>query len=150
MSHPTRTVHIIYLDVRGRDMTPTEKGNRSEALMLAALVASGRRVLLPFGDGARYDLVIDEGPAGFSKVQVKSAGLHGDIIRFRPCSHTGGGRQPYGDDVDFFGVVEPQSGRCFLIPSHVTPPSTCTCGWRRLRTGSGAAATGRPTTSCGP
>src|SRR5215469_10049891 len=43
-------------------------GNRSEAMVLAALVHAGYSTLLPFGSGHPYDIALDEGDR-FLRVQ---------------------------------------------------------------------------------
>ena len=52
--------------------SPSAKGARSEAEILAALVAAGRTVLLPWGGHHRYDFVLDEGGGRFLRVQCKT------------------------------------------------------------------------------
>jgi hypothetical protein len=42
-------------------MQTGEKGNLSEAKILAAFVDAGYYVSVPFGSGYKYDLVIDDG-----------------------------------------------------------------------------------------
>jgi len=49
---------------------PTSKGKTSEAILLAALVALGKSVLIPWGE-ERFDLVLYEG-ARFVRVQCKT------------------------------------------------------------------------------
>ena len=41
-------------------MQTREKGNLTEAKILAALVAAGYLVSMPFGDGHKYDFIIVE------------------------------------------------------------------------------------------
>ena len=61
-----------------RDITVSGHPKRvcdiSQAKVMAALVAVGRSILLPFGENTRYDLVIDEG-GRFVRLQCKTGPL---------------------------------------------------------------------------
>jgi hypothetical protein len=70
------------------------KGNVSESKVLAAYAQAGFIVLLPFGNGAPYDLVVDTGEQ-MLKVQVKTGRLRNGCVLFpmqRFSGHTGKGR----------------------------------------------------------
>ncbi len=104
--------------------TPSAKGSRSEAALLAAL-AAGKTVLLPRGGHHRYDFVLDEGGGRFMRVQCKSGVYRRGAIYFRTCGADR--RRPLGDayfgQVDAFGVYCPTLGRAFLIPIEDVPVS---------------------------
>jgi len=61
---------------------PVDVGQRTEAIILAALVRRGYRVLTPFGPNQRYDLAIDLGD-GFLRapVQDRSTSARDDHLR---------------------------------------------------------------------
>jgi hypothetical protein len=105
--------------------SPSAKGARSEAALLAALVAAGKTVLLPWGGHHRYDFVLDEGAGHFVRVQCKSGVYRHGAIYFRTCSADR--RRPLGDayfgQVDAFGVYCPTNGRAYLIPIADAPVS---------------------------
>lgn len=84
--------------------------------MLADLVDLGLDVLVPFGSGHPYDLVVDLG-GDFVRVQCKTAWLRGGCIVFnsRSTDH-GGGPRPYLGLADIFGVFFPPSKAVFLVP----------------------------------
>ena len=90
-------------------------GNVTTAKVLAALMENGKTVLVPFGDGLRYDLLIDEGDR-FVRVQCKTGKLKSGCVAFRNYSVTGTGRRRYGVEVDAFGVYCPQTKKCYLVP----------------------------------
>lgn len=100
-------------------MNSTEIGSRTEGIILAALLRSGRNVLLPFGGGLRYDLVI-ESEGKFQRVQCKTAVMRGGCVIFNSCSQGGakGGtpRKNYLGDADLFGVYCPTNDMTYLIP----------------------------------
>ncbi len=88
---------------------------------MAALIRNGYRLLIPYGDNARYDVVIENGDGVFSRVQVKTGRLERGMIEFNGYSshsHRGGAStRVYRGEVDFFGVYCPQVDRCFLVPA---------------------------------
>lgn len=91
-------------------------GNQTTAKVLAALSDRYELVLTPFGEGSRYDLLIDEG-GKFIKVQCKTGRLkkNGSII-FNNYSQTAKGWRQYKDDVDVYGVYCSQTGKTYLVP----------------------------------
>ena len=105
--------------------SPSAKGSHSEAALLAAFVAAGKTVLLPWGGHHRYDFVLDEGGGRFMRVQCKSGVYRRGAIYFRACSADR--RRPLGDayfgQVDAFGVYCPTFGRAYLIPISDVPVS---------------------------
>jgi hypothetical protein len=99
-------------------VSPSQKGERSEAAILHALVASGRVVLMPWGASQRYDFVIDEGDGRFTRVQCKSGVYRHGCVYFRTASADR--RRPMGDpyvgQVDAFAVYCPELDASFLVP----------------------------------
>jgi hypothetical protein len=91
-------------------------GNLSEAKILAALVKAGYLVSYPFGDGYKYDLVIDDGKR-LSRVQCKTGRVRGGVLKFNGCSMPGNGvkRQGYKGAADFFAVLNPEDEQVYLI-----------------------------------
>jgi hypothetical protein len=85
---------------------------------MAALVARGSNVLLPFGDNCRYDLVV-ENDGAFTRIQCKTGKLLRGAIVFSVASsqyHRGGKRRDYRGQVDAFGVFCPSNGKIYIIP----------------------------------
>lgn len=98
--------------------TPKETGERSEGLILAALLQAGKVVCLPFGDNQRYDLVIDEGDR-FVRVQCKTGRVVKDVVVFHSCSlhyHRDKGSRSYRGQADLFGVYVPDLHKVYLVP----------------------------------
>ena len=97
-------------------------GERTEGMIIAALLQAGQVVLMPFGDNQRYDLVIDVN-GRFIRIQCKTARYpnRGDstVLSFETSSsqtHRGRGRQHYRGQIEYFGVYSPDCERCFLVP----------------------------------
>jgi hypothetical protein len=112
-------------------------GNTTEAIVLAALVQKGFRVLLPFGEDSRYDLVVEAGDQ-FLRVQCKTASPCGNgdrsCIRFHAYSHRfeGGkfaGREAYRDQADLFAAYAPSTGQVYILPVSEVPETDV---WLRL------------------
>ena len=121
------TVERLYGKEEGAGSTPATSSKRdtkatgdiSEAMVIAALLKRGYKVLLPFGEGHRYDLVIDDG-GEFIRIQVKTGRLLGNgSINFKASSthtHRGGGTASYRGQIEYFGVYCADVEQCYLIP----------------------------------
>lgn len=98
-------------------MNPKAIGEVSEALVIGRLVKLGHRVLLPFGNNQRYDLVIDHG-SSFERVQVKTGRIRKGSITFETSSVNGftKKRRAYHQDVDTFCVYCPDNEKFYKIP----------------------------------
>ena len=99
--------------------SPKTIGERSEGMVLAALLRAGKVVLQPFGDNQRYDLVVDE-DGRFIRVQCKTARWTGPgALTFDTCSsqsHRGKGKQDYRGQADVFGVYAPDLDEVYIVP----------------------------------
>jgi hypothetical protein len=94
----------------------TKVGNLTVAKLIVALAEKGKTVLTPFGEGERYDLMIDEGTK-VVRVQCKTGKLKKGVISFNNYSQTGRGTTRYGTSVDAYGVHCPQNGKMYLVPA---------------------------------
>ena len=85
--------------------------------MLNAFVERDLVVLLPFGAGQPYDLVVHLPTDAFLRVQCKRARALGGCVEFnsRTTDH-GRGRLPYLGLADAFGVYFPPNQSVFLVP----------------------------------
>lgn len=95
----------------------TAIGDISVAMITAALLRAQYVVLRPFGDGLKYDLVIEK-DGEFKKVQCKTAVYKKETIKFNGYSVTAGGKRitSYVGHVDFFGVYAPELDKSYLFP----------------------------------
>jgi hypothetical protein len=100
-------------------MSTRAKGNTAEASVLRALVDNGLHVLVPFGDGHPYDLVIHvPQSAAFLRIQCKCARPTGNgciYFNSRTTDH-GRGRLSYSGLADLFGVYAPLTDGVYLVP----------------------------------
>jgi hypothetical protein len=98
---------------------PVDVGERSEAIIFAELVKRGHRVLIPYGNNHRYDLVIDVG-GRFLRAQCKTGRLRRGVISF-PTRSTRANTQgvfcvPYdADQIDLFVVYCPGTDRVYAV-----------------------------------
>lgn len=101
-------------------MNKYEYGNNSEAVVLAAYLAAGFTVSIPFGTGASYDLVVDGGSRLF-KIQVKTAWLSEGCVRYKSQRRQPGGgftRRAYREgEVDYFAAYCPANGIIYAVPA---------------------------------
>jgi hypothetical protein len=102
-------------------MLSASRGNAAEAAILAALVKAGYYVLLPFGSGQPYDLVLDLG-GPLLRVQCKRAWRNRGCIAFNSHSTDHGkGRQSYIGRADVFGVYFPPTDTVYVVPIDAVP-----------------------------
>jgi hypothetical protein len=94
-----------------------EKGNLSEARILAAFVAAGYFVSVPFGSGHKYDFVVDD-TTRLYRVQCKTGRVRNGSLVFNSYSQSGNGttKQGYYGLTDLFAVLNPESGEVYLAP----------------------------------
>src|SRR6516164_9074233 len=91
-------------------------GNKSEAIVLAALVHAGYSTLLPFGGGHPYDIAIDDGDKVL-RVQCKTGRLvKGAVVFPTAIMCRSNAYRSYRGDVDLFGVYCPGTGQVYLVP----------------------------------
>jgi hypothetical protein len=98
-------------------MRSVDRGHAGEALVLAALLASGCRVLLPFGDGHAFDLALVTDDTRFLRVQCKVARRKGGCLEFNSSgTDHGRGAQSYVGRADVFGVAHLSTSTVYLVP----------------------------------
>lgn len=136
----------------GHCMGTAETGNATEAAVLNAFVERGFDVLLPFGGGQAFDLVVHV-DGQFLRIQCKTARQRGGCLAFnsRTTDH-GRGRLPYDGLADLFGVFAPSTSGVYLVPVSAASTYISISGLSRPATASDAVCGSPPTTrsSAGP
>ena len=109
-------------------------GERSQAYIIAKLLEVGYNVLTPFGDNARYDVVIEDDDGIFYRVQCKTGWTknEGALIEFATASsyyHTKAGRTEHGrrdyrGQIDYFAVYSPDTEKVYLVPIDLIETTT--------------------------
>jgi len=123
-------------------------GNKTEAIVLAALVHAGYLTLLPFGGGHPYDIALDVGDK-LLRVQCKTGRLMKEGVVFFPTASWCRSLRyrSYRGDVDLFGVYCPGTQQVYLVPIEDVPERLRRFEWCPLRTARQEAFGGRRTTS---
>lgn len=97
-------------------MGTATRGNAAEACVLSALVSRGFEVLVPFGSGHRYDLLVDL-ESVFLRVQCKRAWpVRGCVVFNARSTDHGKGPGSYRGLADIFGVYFPPTEGVYLAP----------------------------------
>lgn len=98
-------------------METREKGNLAESKILAALVAAGYLVSIPFGEGHKYDFIIDDS-VSLRRVQCKTGRVKKGVLLFNSYSQSGNGatKKGYHGLADLFAVWNPDNGEVYLVP----------------------------------
>lgn len=99
-------------------MNSKDKGDITQAKLELVLLTRGYTILNPRGDNQRYDLVIEK-DGKFERVQCKTGRLRNGSVVFSSCSssyHRNGKKQPYINQIEYFGVYCPDNDTCYLIP----------------------------------
>jgi hypothetical protein len=105
---------------------PKDIGDRTTLAVVLALRALGFIVSEPFGENARYDLVIDDGQR-LTRVQCKTGRLRLGAVNFATCSCYGHHRNPvdarrsYSGQIEFFAVYCPETAGVYLVPVDDVP-----------------------------
>jgi hypothetical protein len=103
-------------------MTTALKGNTTEAAVLRALVERDFAVLVPFGDGHPYDLVVHLAGACFARVQCKTGRVKkGSLVFNSRSTDHGRGAGTYLGLADIFGVYCPPTDAVYLVPVREVP-----------------------------
>ena len=100
---------------------PKDVGDKTTLAVMLALRMAGLRVLVPFGENTRYDLVIEDGER-LARVQCKTGRLRSGAIRFNTCSTYGhhlrprNARRGYHGEIDYFAIFCPDTEKVYLVP----------------------------------
>jgi hypothetical protein len=101
---------------------PKDRGEKTEAVVLAELVKRDITLLTPFGENNRYDFVVEVG-GKFYRLQCKSGIYREGTVRFSTSSTqphgTGYTTQDYKGEIDYFIVYAWEIESLYLIPVEV-------------------------------
>ena len=99
-------------------LTPNDVGERAQGVVVSEVMKYGYTVLIPFGEGRRYDLVIEKN-AQFYRLQCKAGRYVNGVIRFNACSSNwfNKTRKQYTkEEIDYFAVYCEHTGKVYLVP----------------------------------
>jgi len=106
-----------------------QKGEISEAVILAEFMKLGFAVLQPFGDNQPYDLVVEK-DGKFFRIQCKTGKLVKGVVRFSTVSTLprfkgGYAYTSYEGKIEWFVVYCPQNNTVYAIPIDDVSKSVC-------------------------
>ena len=100
-------------------MNTKERGETTEAIVLAELKKRGYNVAKPFGENTPYDLIVDDGK-NLKKAQVKTAWEDNGKVKFNCKStrsnFTESSKETYEGKIDSFIVYAPCLESLFEVP----------------------------------
>ncbi len=99
-------------------LTTNDIGERAQGMILAEVMKYGYTVLIPFGEGRRYDMVIEK-DGQFFRLQCKAGRYENGIIRFNACSSNwfNKTRKRYTcNEIDYFAVYCDFTKKVYLVP----------------------------------
>lgn len=100
-------------------MNTKQTGDETEARIVAALIAEGYSVSVPFGDNDKYDLVLDTGDR-LLRIQCKTGWIEDEVVRFKTASQTTAGgavtMEDYDGEVDAFAVRCKDNENLYWVP----------------------------------
>jgi len=96
-------------------MDSQTKGDLAELRIASEFKRLGWDVLIPFGDGHRYDLVAERDDT-YIKSQVKHGTITRDCVEFRCyCSSDGQNSTYTADEIDGFAVYSSVNDDCYWV-----------------------------------
>ncbi|MBI3917295.1 MAG: hypothetical protein HY322_09835 [Betaproteobacteria bacterium] len=124
LDYPLLEAFSIIVDAPVRQLQNSKAvGDITQSQIMAALLMRGKKVLMPFGDNFRYDLVVEENGL-FTRIQCKTGKIHDGAVVFSVASsqyHRGGKRQNYQGQIDAFGVFCRDNEKVYIIPINDVP-----------------------------
>ncbi len=105
---------------------PKDVGDRTTLAVMLALHAAGYQVSTPFGENARYDLVLDDG-ATLLRLQCKTGRMRFGAVEFATASsyahhpNEKPTQRHYQGQIDAFAVYCRETGGVYLIPIEDLP-----------------------------
>jgi PD-(D/E)XK endonuclease len=97
--------------------TTNDIGERAQGAIVAEVMKYGYTILIPFGEGRRYDMVIEK-DAEFFRLQCKAGRYENGVIRFNTCSSNwyNKTRRSYTrEEIDYFAIYCEHTGKVYLV-----------------------------------
>jgi hypothetical protein len=122
----TRTYVLSEAQSMVTRMLTAIRGNTSESAVLHAFLKRGYHVMIPFGDGCPFDLVVAAPTCLLVRVQVKTGWSEGGCVALNTHSTDHGqGPGSYRGRADFFGVFFEPMDQVYLVPVGRVGVSEC-------------------------
>ena len=92
------------------------KGSVAELVVASRLMKDGWRILLPYGENARYDLVAEK-QGRFIRIQVKYVTAKDGKLYVNCCSSNNWSILPYtSEEIDAIAVYDPSNESVYYVP----------------------------------
>lgn len=113
-------------DVKNKNYNPKLVGDKSEARVIAEFLDADMKVLIPFGDKERYDLVVDEG-GDFVRVQCKTGRIKNSSFLFKTVSVNWNSKKcrDYKNQSDVFAVYLRENKKTYIFSVKNSPKIAC-------------------------
>jgi hypothetical protein len=98
--------------------TTNDIGERAQGAIVAEVMKYGYTILIPFGEGRRYDMVIEK-DAEFFRLQCKAGRYENGVVKFNSCSVNWWNKtkKKYTkEEIDYFAVYCEHIGKVYLVP----------------------------------
>jgi PD-(D/E)XK endonuclease len=99
-------------------LTTNAIGERAQGMILVELMKYGYTILIPFGEGRRYDMVIEK-DAQFFRLQCKAGRYENGTVIFNTCSVNWWNKtkKKYTcEEIDYFAVYCQHTEKVYLVP----------------------------------
>lgn len=99
-------------------LTTNDIGERAQGMILAEVMKHGYTPLIPFGEGRRYDMVIEKN-AQFFRLQCKAGRYEKGVVRFNGYSLNWWNKTKKRytrEEIDYFAVYCEHTGKVYLVP----------------------------------
>lgn len=111
------------------------KGTITETKVILCLLELGYNIFIPYGDGSKVDIVIQDTEGSLFKVQVKTTRVEGIVEIFNAYSTSrtrstidSGKKVKYTKkDIDYFSTID-NKGNVYLIPVEEVTIQRCILG----------------------
>lgn len=99
-------------------LTTNDIGERAQGVILAEMMKNGFTILIPFGEGRRYDMVVEK-EAQFFRLQCKAGRYENGVVKFNTCSVNWWNKtkKKYTrEEIDYFAVYCEYTKKVYLVP----------------------------------
>lgn len=110
------------------------KGILSELAAMERFYAAGFALMIPFGDAAPYDIVLDDLHDHLYRIQVKTGRLRRGVVLWNCCSHhwhRNARPTYYNGRIEAFAIYCPDNDELYVVPINA-PPVTLSYGSLRI------------------
>lgn len=103
-----------------KKVSPKEKGEITEQIVITEFMKKGYTILRPIGDNKRYDIVIENNNI-FQRIQIKTGFFINGCVKFNTSSNRSNTKKntstPYtNNDIELFAVYCYETNKVYILP----------------------------------